>query len=1221
MSITLNATLKTAQDGINHRPIVEIVSSPIATEPPIYGQYLSSDDTNEYSPNIVLLSTGALAGVYVKEDGKTHYICTDTDRGQFTDVELDYVGGIGVAGSVSLTELTDNNIGIVYTSEQGIYYRTITPAGVQVSYGTIATGFGWVSSPHVITLANNTYLLVYAEGTDEPPSEENSYQLTKRTSGNFTSWSAGSTITLSGLEDSGYKNNPHLLQLVSGRIFLHFDYLYLFQNNSEVNNIFSVYSDDNASTWSSPQQITSYTLLGQRALHPTVSQMEDGDLTIIYADEKVARWLITTMDGFPYSDLIPRNLYYNHADQKLYIHSTYNYTTTYIGNWDVDIENWEYERNYDTTTSPAFVKVPGAEYFFCDDSKYTVHISGNLLMVLDHQMETITNYTNKLDTGIPQNIAVNYEVIGDRIGPNKSFIRVTESSSRMWIYYAGAYMFQSAYAVGWIDLLEQPDGITGYYTWNEVIHITNPPNPHVQYARQFSYIEALDCLLFATAQGIYVTNLNGDEVYNFNNVDNAGMPHNGCNQAVYIDGYFYFTFTYYAGQSDRRGLGRVRVADESVQYFEPSWGSASEYSLDNLRIIETTDILMTCGQTGIGGVAVFDTLTNGWEIFNNATVPGMLPDGALEKMWGKGLGYDPVTKTIYAPYLGGLGDATLVVAFSLYGSYSVLKYAEIENPDLTPTCLTFDEYTYRQFEREPSIVYDPDYVLWNLWQHTEDGDEESIMWGSLAGDRNLSDFLVDGSMVVIEWDIEAPTKLRFSLSHGHLFDPQNLLSTYSIFLKKGRKFTVRLGEKISGTEYWQAQGVFYARETKLVYSNEKYPQIDVVAEDLRTLWESNEVVATRWFNGDLPDIVIEDILHSNGDMEYSEMDIPTLTGEHGIYHQYIDMSLDDIIKEFLDHFMYYPFVNVDGVFEPRHLDITKAASHTYTTSIIVEFSPDDSYSTFTNRVVVKGMANAYTEILYDEESVGSVSGTTGWWGKDLEEIVWYSDDHERTCRHPRLEIIQSISEFQTFLNAFASEGHEYLSYEDPNEHYLIITIEAPNLQGAFIGAVAALLATGYMAVTCDGAFGAGSRCGPYILASNICASVVLNILGAIASYNYNIHARPIGHEKRTFQAEANDYKLQDELDGKVITETIDDALCYTVNSCQVVADQELAVVMAQRNRIKYQKISHLQDEIGDIIIVNHPHSGEEVKTFITNLKRTIKIGGETTDDITGWRLI
>ena len=1218
MSITLDATLKTAQDGANRRPIVEIVSSPIATEPPIYGQYLNSSTVNENSPNIALLSTGALAGAYIRS-GYIHYIYTDTDRAQFTDIVLGSVGGIGAVSSVSLTEMTDGNIGIVYTSEYGLYYRIITSAGAQVSYGTIATGLGWVSAPYVITLANDTYLLVYPEGTGSPPVETNSYHLTKRTSSNFTSWSSDSTVTLSGLADQRYKNNPHLFQLESGRIFLHFDYLYLLQNNSQVNNIFSVYSDDNGSSWSTPQQITSYTLLGNRALHPTVSQLEDGDLTIIYADEKVARWLITTMDGFPYSDLIPRNLHYNHADQKLYVYSTGNYTTEYIGNWDVDIENWEYERNYDTTTSPAFIKAPGSEYFFCDDSKYTVHISGFLLMVLNHQMETITNYTNKLDTGIPQNIAVNYEVIGDRIGPNKSFIRVTESSSRMWIYYAGAYMFQSAYAVGWIDLLEQPDGITGYYTWNEIIYIANPTTPHVQYATQFSYIEALDCLLFTTNKGIYVTNLDGDEVYNFNNVDNTGMPYYAVKQAVYIDGYFYFTFTYYSGQSDRRGLGRIRVADESVQYFQPSWGSANEYLLDNLRIIETTKILMTCGQINIGGVVVFDTITNEWEIFNNTTVPGLLPVGTAGHMWGKGLGYDPITKTIYAPYLGWLGDATLVVAFSLYGSYSILKYAEIENPDSTPDYLTFAEYTYRQFEREPSIIYDPDYVLWNLWQHTDIGSEESIMWGSLAGDRNLSDFLVD--KVVIEWDLEKPNKLSFTLSHGHLFDPQNLLSTYSIFLKKGRKFTVRIGEMISSVEYFQTQGVFYAKETRLVYGNDKYPQIEVVAEDLRILWEDNEIVATRWFNGDLPDIVVEDILHSNGNMEYAEMDIPTVVGGHGIYHQYIDMSLDDIIKEFLDHFMYYPFVDVDGVFKPRHLDITKAISKTYTAPVIIEFSPDDSYSTYTNRVVVKGMSNIYTEILYEEESVGSISGTTGWWGKKAEEQVWYSEDHQRTCRHPRLEIIQSISEFPSFLNVFASEGHEYMSSEDPTEHYVIITIEAPNLVGAFIGGVAALLATGYMALTCDGAFGAGSHCGPYILACSICSSIVMNLLGAIASYSYNIHARPIGHEKRTFQAEANDNKLQDELNGKIITETIDDALCYTINSCQVVADQELAVVMAQRNRIKYKKTSHLQDEIGDIIVVSHPYSGEEVKTFIANLKRTLKIGKETIDDISGWRLI
>ena len=61
MSITLNATLKTAQDGIDHHPIARLTSSPMGEIIPTAGNYFNGLTTAESEPCIILLDSGRLA--------------------------------------------------------------------------------------------------------------------------------------------------------------------------------------------------------------------------------------------------------------------------------------------------------------------------------------------------------------------------------------------------------------------------------------------------------------------------------------------------------------------------------------------------------------------------------------------------------------------------------------------------------------------------------------------------------------------------------------------------------------------------------------------------------------------------------------------------------------------------------------------------------------------------------------------------------------------------------------------------------------------------------------------------------------------------------------------------------------------------------------------------------------------------------------------------------
>ena len=70
------------------------------------------------------------------------------------------------------------------------------------------------------------------------------------------------------------------------------------------------------------------------------------------------------------------------------------------------------------------------------------------------------------------------------------------------------------------------------------------------------------------------------------------------------------------------------------------------------------------------------------------------------------------------------------------------------------------------------------------------------------------------------------------------------------------------------------------------------------------------------------------------------------------------------------------------------------------------------------------------------------------------------------------------------------------------------------------------------------------------------------------------------------------------------------------------ADNSLAVVMAERKRSSFSKITHLADEVGDSIQIKHPITELPIKVFAVNLKRTLTMSksGGIFDRISGWRL-
>jgi hypothetical protein len=526
------------------------------------------------------------------------------------------------------------------------------------------------------------------------------------------------------------------------------------------------------------------------------------------------------------------------------------------------------------------------------------------------------------------------------------------------------------------------------------------------------------------------------------------------------------------------------------------------------------------------------------------------------------------------------------------------------------------------FDFDMAVAIDSDNVLWTQWTRL-DVTEYSSIWATEGVTRNLFDLLITSSGVTVSRKIEGGASLEFSCSHGHLFDPNNLMSAWNFVLEKGRKVTLRFGERIDGLDYWVDQGTFIVDTIRLTYKRGDYPDISVSCTDLFALWEKVHIVASQYYSENAPSDLVEELLTIHGGLVIEQISLPTIATAHDLSCQFVDTDLSEALKELADHFEYFQRFTVDGLYTWKRVRaVSGTVDHVYSNPNLIDFTPDDSYSAFTNRVIVKGEQLDMTEVLHAEELVGQITGTIGWWEDNVVKRLRYSPDGEKTFRDPRMEIITSIREFQLFVMK-NSDADEYISDEDPNGKWVEITIESTDYTWLVISQILAVIALGIWAIYCDG--WVRGYCGAVILSLTIVLSTLFYTLGSMGNYSYNIYAKALGSERIQVQCVADDIDFQQKLGGIVVTESLDDPYCYTVAECCRVANYELDVSKAQRRRLTFSKIAHLQDEEGDIIQFGHPYTGQAIQMFVTELVRKyVKPDAESgsggiTDQITGWR--
>jgi hypothetical protein len=1225
--LTLSPELQAAQDGTVHRPIVEIIASQ-GVNIPFEGLDLTGSSSNEISPSIIAHSSGALASVFVRASRYVVYGYTDASRTTWTYVTLD-LGYNHTGAEAALCELADGTVGIVYTDTvsgtTSTKYRVVTLAGVDLAPAVTGTIFSqsssvYMSGPAVVRRDDDTVIMVYAlyDGSSH-------YHLYSRTSGDFASWSLASEIDTSPVADTKRKGNPSLLLFDTDKILLSYDALDATgPAGEELTNCY--YQILSGASWSAAQAYTTYTDYYEVASHPAAALKSNGDIVVAWTVQRGSLKMSSTAVNWRGTNYT-KDLHYDPVTQLLYsVQASGSAAGGFLGGIEqIDITTWEVTNSWDTGTTPAIVDdgQAGGWKQWKGAGKYVLAgFSESILNVIDTESDSVTTYYFKDITGHPKN--VNWDDTPGMYGtvPSLEAACVDLSMLRVYCLFASGYPSDKIQA-GYLDLTETPgSGVS--YTYTE-IYTTTSITP--RYSPSIRVYPSSDIAVLNWADGPYLTGLMLVVTIStpgllkwYSTARYPDFPQSGLRcYTMLSDGKIYGGFTYVGSGAEaaKRGLCIIDMGLDRFEYKRPTWASVDEYGLQDVVVTEDENLLFTAYGYG---VTLYDIDVDTWTIYDNTTIPGLTTGNTNFYQ----LDYDPATHMVFVA-VQNYG----VIAFSMDGALIQPFYTTGTVISGTFSGTTPDNLVQGYSDYGASLAVASD-ALYAVWTEDDDG-ATSTMW-DVDTTYNLGSYLMETVTASEELDAMecvCQKSLKFTLSRGDLFDPTNASSLFRDVVTVGSTITARFGEYVSGASYWQDVGTYIVAQNPMSYGEKgTHPTMTVTAEDPSFKWEQGVVTTTQEYSAQYVEEVLTDLVNDFGDVDLADISLGTWAGRTAITHQWVTMSLKDIVAQICQRYGYFLRFEADGTVGAHRINPSATPSHVYSDlSSIVKWSPGKQDNDLVNRVIVEGEELSYVEVLTAEERVASFNASHRWNTGSKEYQIWYSDDRSRRCRYPRMVASDSVTSLAFDLAGSCSEElrDDSASEADPNMQwrYCTIAIDSPDLTPEFVVALGALVFSYFVPDIWDDTPWV-KRLGSYLSAA--ATFVALNILAATGNFTAEVWAQPIGYVRRKVQSpdtgDNNDYLFQQKI-GKVITDKSSHPLCYSAGDCSTVATHRMNCHHYGRNPISFEKTSHLQDEVGDVITVPHPVSGT-VSLMVTKLDRSYRIpsapGDEGTciDSIEGW---
>ena len=347
--LTLDPTLQAAQDGDSHQPIIDLVSASFTESIPFDGSSFEISQTAGMHTDMVSHSSGAIVIVVGNSSGIT-LLVTDANRTEWNSYSILSHGSVCYP---AVCELDNGDLGIVFTDGvYDLYYMIVGIDGTVDTTKTLITAYStWVSPPTVMQRLDGSFMIVHAyyDGTLL------TYSLLSRTSSDFETWSATTSIIPSGLDNTMRMHNPDISYISTGQIMLMFDFVDDEEDGRELINCYYMTSDDDGSTWSAPVALTSYTAMTAVGQDPVIVDRADGSVIVGFVEVRPLLYMNGSTIGWVSYDEVT-NLHFNPSTGKLYSTQAYtSYGGKFLGAITViDVNTWSIDKVYTTTSTPAF---------------------------------------------------------------------------------------------------------------------------------------------------------------------------------------------------------------------------------------------------------------------------------------------------------------------------------------------------------------------------------------------------------------------------------------------------------------------------------------------------------------------------------------------------------------------------------------------------------------------------------------------------------------------------------------------------------------------------------------------------------------------------------------------------------------------------------------------------------------------------------------------------
>jgi len=1183
---------------------------------PFEGKTIQTTLTSERYPKTILHTDGRLSMVYSKYDSvqfnwETYYKCTNLARTSWESsvLLLDHAS-YNYTHPCIVQLKSSNNLAVVASrNNTDLFY------GIIDADGTVVTAFADSSF-------NGQTPSIACDGTNYWLFYERSGKIYYRTSADFSSWNAEVDFTTkTGLANNHY--NPCVYYDSNGKIWVVFEYVTEPSASPVVKNVYSIYSTNGGTTWSTPNAQTVLAAGEGSAILPSITDIVSERYLSYTIEKQIQNYEYENstygMNRFVISD--------DENDRVLFITGD-AYTNYRIVEYDIVNTTYTYHLLSDHGMTAGSVTCFDYDP---DNNVMVVGTTDNGLIVYNESSVSWSNYTTSTTPATRNNYIKSL-----RIKNNKIYYSCVQYTPVLFGLIDLSASSATSLA-GDLTVSAFPYRDDCWVSDSYIVFFVKTgssieyPTVRVYSVADLSLLHSGTIGSSTTYQMVhqYESAIAGDYGY-------QGATYDETNDIMYVAARD-------VNASDDNGIAVYQIGASASSFIE-YWSNAIGNSYG---LLPNPDI---SNKKRIAIVAMFyKNNENRLYITQNTTADNVGTQvsyvlTAINTVTKAAIGYwSEISSTDYASVFPAIDSSISKVLPDLYYARPVLAYRGCLSADEEGNVIynTFQSSEYRWHILSTDVVdqrvyyqKSDDDATWTagafltkntkdnycslnysdgrlkaFWERQVDNIYELRWDEDLSAQINVSSYVE--SFTIEQTDEFSANKAVLILSDSlGLFDPLNYSSLWHDYFAENNIITIQKG---NNGEYNNAFYGFissgesnYSRGSQIIYRIECF-------DKSKNYFEKK--VTTPFFESKTISYIAAYIAQNYMGLAAEEYaTLPTIN--ETITVQFIDEYVMDILFKIYQPFNYFPMFDESGNLVAKEYNYEATTNFTYyqdgTDSAaankspafnIVEFNYEWTDKELVNKVTVIGETPTAAETTFDEEYMGYISGAAGWFSKSTTFDFHFSQDDSLYCVEPRLDIKDSCG------NRFFGGGESLSTAGTGKQTYCVVTQNVSNLiTPLYVLMSAALMWTvlfGFMAVFNGLA---------------IVVSMAITILGQVGNFYYDIYAKPVGDAvPETITAVADDDDLQ--LKYGTVEKTIDNPFVTTYAKCSELAENELTKAKWFRYIPTLKILSNMAHQIGDVIDVYNPHTANTYKIYITEITRSYTRGKEDCDVIKGGLII